>query len=174
MTDAADAIVEALRSQPVPVGGWTMPDLRRAAGVSVGHFAAAVMQLRKEGKVHPYDLALARSMWPVDTAPQDSAPKDSPAPTLAEEVAAEARAAAANRHRAGIGGPNQSRTMPSIGAQLQERALEGAPQMAASILRDRWGRTWHRLCRHAQANGQKPVTAMIALLEKGMEGETAA
>lgn len=167
MHDAMEAIIAALRDHPAPVGGWSMPDLRRVAGVSAGSFAAAVVQLRREGKVHPYDLALARSMWPVDAAPD-------PAPDLAEQVAAEALAAGANRQAARVTGLNRPIAALSIGARLQEKALEGAPLLAAGIVRDRWATTWDRLCRHAERSGQRPVVAMIALLDSALDGGAAA
>ncbi|WP_289144980.1 hypothetical protein [uncultured Sphingobium sp.] len=170
MTEATDAIVHAMQTSPAPEGGWTMPTLRHMVHLSVGSFAAAVMQLRREGKMHPYELSLSRAMWPVDAVPDEA-----PAPTLAQEVAAEVEQTMARRdaartysHSGYVG------SAPSAGAQVQEKALDGAPQLAASILRDRWGPTWKRLCRHAQETGQKPVTAMIALLDKGLDAETAA
>ena len=167
MHDAMEAIVAALRDHPVPAGGWSMPDLRRVAGVSVGSFAAAIVQLRREGKVHPYDLALARSMWPVDATPD-------PVPDLAEQVAAEAMEAAANRQAARATGLNRPIGKPSIGSALQEKALEGAPLLAAGIVRDRWATTWDRLCRHAERSGQRPVVAMIALLDSALDEGAAA
>ena len=167
MDEAMAAIVAALRDQPAPVGGWSMPDLRRVAGISVGSFAAAVVQLRREGKMHPYDLALARSMWPVDAPPE-------PVPDLAEQVAAEAVAAGANRQAARVTGLSRPIGKPSIGSQLQEKALDGAPLLAAGIVRDRWATTWDRLCRHAERSGQRPVVAMIALLDSALDGGSAA
>lgn len=177
MTDAADAIVAALRAHQPPIGGWTPPDLRRLTGLSVGNFAAGVMQLRRDGKLHPYDLALSRRMEPArgETETGARAAEETEASTLGEQVAAEARAAGDNRQAArAIGATSADRVQVSAGAILQEMALNGAPQMAASILRDRWGPTWDRLCRHAQANGQKPVTAMIALLDRALDGAAAA
>jgi hypothetical protein len=164
MDEAMAAIVAALRDQPAPVGGWSMPDLRRVAGVSVGSFAAAIMQLRRDGKVHPYDLALARSMWPVEAVAE-------PVPDLAEAVAAEAMAAGVKRQAARSIGVRRPIDAPSIGAQLQEKALDGAPLLAAGIVRDRWSATWDRLCRHAERSGQRPVVAMIALLDGALDGE---
>ncbi|MBA4092273.1 MAG: hypothetical protein C0494_17010 [Sphingobium sp.] len=167
MSEATDKIVQAMQSSPTPEGGWTMPALRHMTQLSVGNFAAAVMQMRRDGQMHHYELSLTRATWPVDAVPEAA-----PAPTLAQKVAAEVEEAATRRDAArtyshsGYVGPT-----PSIGAQLQEKALDGAPQLAASILRDRWAPTWDRLCRHARATGQKPVTAMIALLDKGLDAD---
>lgn len=165
MTEATDKIVQAMQSSPAPEGGWTMPALRHMTQLSVGNFAGAVMQMRRDGQMHPYELSLTRAMWPVDAVPETV-----PAPTIAESVAAEALAAGSNRHAARTTG-HSGYVAPSIGAQLQEKALDGAPLLAAGILRDRWGPTWDRVCRHARATGQKPVTAMIALLDKGLDAD---
>lgn len=163
MSEAAEKIVLEMQRSSAPDGGWTMPDLRRLTGLSVGNFAAAVAQLRREGRMAAFELALVRDDDAVTV------------PTLVQQVAAEVEESTARReaartycHSGYVG------AAPSAGAQLQEKALDGAPQLAASILRDRWGPTWNRLCRHARATGQKPVTAMIALLDKGLDAETAA
>ncbi|MGE6693331.1 hypothetical protein ACQKE8_12910 [Sphingobium limneticum] len=118
-------------------------------------------QLRREGRMAAFELALVSTDGAVGV------------PTLAQQVAAEVQQSTARRDAArtyshsGYVGP-----VPTVGAQLQEKALDGSPQMAASIVRDRWGPTWTRLCQHARATGQKPVTAMIALLDKGLDAET--
>ena len=161
MSEAAEKIVLEMQRCAAPDGGWTMPDLRRLTGLSIGNFAAAVAQLRREGRMAAFELALV--------SPDGAAV----VPTLVQQVAAEVQQSTARRDAArtyshsGYVGP-----APTVGAQLQEKALDGAPQMAASIVRDRWGPTWTRLCRHARATGQKPVTAMIALLDKGLDAET--
>ena len=166
MHDASDAVVKALQQNVAPVGGWTMPDLRRVTGLTVGAFAAALIQLRRDGKVHPYELALTRAAWPVAAS---AVPVSMPAPSLVEAVAAEVRESGKKRQAACTTG-HSSYIAPSIGAQLQEKALHDAPLLAMGIVRDRWSPTWERLCRHAQAKGQKPVIAMIALLDSALDG----
>lgn len=166
--DACDAVVKALHENVAPVDGWTMPELRRVTGLTVGAFAAALIQLRRDGKVHPYDLALTRAAWPV-AEPVTVTGAGGLSPSLVEAVAAEVRAEGANRKAARTCGLGAVVDRPSIGAQLQEKAMHDAPLLAAGIVRDRWAPTWERLCRHAQAKGQKPVIAMIALLDQALD-----
>ena len=150
MSEATDKLILEMQRCEAPAGGWTMPDLRRLTGLSVGAFAAAVQQLRQEGKLHQFDLALVPSMRPAPApAPAVEAPEPDPVPTnLFHDV--------------------------SLGAQLQEKALEGAPSLAASIIRDRWAPTWERVCQHARATGQRPVMAMISLLDGALDKDIAA
>jgi hypothetical protein len=150
VSEATDKLILEMQRNEAPVGGWTMPDLRRLTGLTVGAFAAAVQQLRKEGKIHQFDLALVPAMRPAPApVPAVEAIEPDPVPTnLFRDVA--------------------------LGTQLQEKALEGAPSLAASIIRDRWGPTWERLCRHARATGQRPVVAMIALLDGALDKDIAA
>lgn len=161
MSEAADKIVLEMQRNRAPAHGWDMPGLRRLTGLSVGAFAAAVAQLRREGRMAVFELALVG-----DAAAEPVAP----AKSLAETVAAEARAAVDNRAAARATGHSMTVEV-SIGAQMQERALTDAPAHAAAILKDRWGPTWEKLCRHAQATNQRPIPAMIALLQRGLEQE---
>lgn len=164
MNDAADVVVKAMQAHEAPATGWSMPDLRQVTGLTVGAFAAALIQLRREGRLHPFELALTRAAWPVAAVVEPVA-----APTLVEAVAAEVRAEGANRKAARTCGLGPVVDRPSIGAQLQEKALHDAPLLAMGLVRDRWAPTWERLCRHAQATGQKPVIAMIALLDQALD-----
>jgi hypothetical protein len=150
VSEAADRIILELQRCKTPVGGWTMPDLRRLTGLKVGAFAAAVQQLRQEGKIHQFDLALVPSMRPSPApAPVVEPVEADPVPTnLFQDV--------------------------SLGTQLQEKALEGAPSLATGIIRDRWAPTWERVCQHARATGQRPVMAMIALLDGALDKDIAA
>jgi hypothetical protein len=162
MSEAAEKIVAAMTSNQAPPSGWTMPDLRKFTGLSVGNFAAGVAHLRREGRMAVFDLALV-------PAADDAAP----VPSVADEVAAEAQERVASRAAARRTGPS-SPARVSIGADLQERALNDAPAFAASILKDRWGPVWDRVCRHAYATNQRPIPAMIALLNRGLEREAQA
>lgn len=165
MMQAKDKIIDAMERNQAPVDGWSMPTLRRLTGLSVGAFAAGVAQLRREGRMHAFDLSLTPSPSPE--------PEPEAAPTIAEEVAAEALERGANRAAARRTGPSSPASV-SIGAVLQERALNDAPAFAASILKDRWAPVWDRICRHAQATNQRPIPAMIALLDRGLEKEARA
>ncbi|MDH2129876.1 hypothetical protein N5J77_01975 [Sphingobium yanoikuyae] len=166
MSDACETLVRVMLDHEAPEAGWTMPHLRKMADLSVGNFAAAIQQLRAQGKMHPFNLALSPSMWPA-------APKVE-APTLAEQVAAEAKETGARRHVAASTGRAHGIEMPSPGALLQERALTDAPALAASIMKDRWGPLWDRVCRHARETNQRPIPAMIALLDRGLNAGEAA
>jgi hypothetical protein len=144
MSEATDRLLLELQRNAAPPGGWTMPVLRRLTGLTVGPFAAAVAALRADGKLHPFDLALASASAHEQAEPVvEPVAKDKPAAPSAQDVA--------------------------LGALLQERALDGAPLLAAGIIRDRWAPTWERVCDHARATGQRPVMAMIALLDGALE-----
>ncbi|KEZ00623.1 hypothetical protein AI27_17960 [Sphingomonas sp. BHC-A] len=150
MSEATDKLILEMQRNEAPVGGWTMPDLRRLTGLTVGAFAAAVQQLRQEGKIHQFDLALVPALRPA------------PVPAAVVE-AVEAEPVPTNLFRD-----------VTLGTQLQEKALDGAPALAASIIRDRWAPTWERICQHARATGQRPVVAMIALLDGALDKDIAA
>ncbi|AYO78334.1 hypothetical protein [Sphingobium yanoikuyae] len=166
MSDAGDSIIHILSTCEAPVGGWDMPSLRRLTGLSVGAFAGAVSALRSQGKMLAFDLALTPSA-PIEPVPMS-------APTLAEQIAAEAQDTGARRKVAASTGRAAAIDAPSPGALLQERALNDAPALAASIMKDRWGPVWNRVCRHAQATNQRPIAAMIALLDRGLNAGEAA
>jgi hypothetical protein len=166
MSDACETLVRVMLDHAAPEDGWTMPHLRKMADLSVGNFAAAIQQLRAQGKMHPFNLALSPSLWPATPKAE--------APTLAEQVAAEARETGERRHVAATTGRAHAIDAPSPGALLQERALNDAPALAASIMKDRWGPVWNRVCRHAQATNQRPIAAMIALLDRGLQAGGAA
>lgn len=167
MSEAADSIIHILKTHQAPVGGWDMPGLRRQTGLSIGGFAAALAHLRATGVVSAFDLALA-SVPAVE-------PERVAVVPLVQQVAAEVRQIGERRQQArAIGGTSAAHVTLSPGAQFQEIALDGAPALAAAILRDRWGPTWSRVCRHAQATNQRPIAAMIALLDGALTGEVAA
>lgn len=168
MTEATDSIIHILESHEAPEGGWDMPALRRLTGLSIAAFAAAVSRLRSQGRMLAFELALAPGEGQAVAVP-------AAVPTLAEQVASEAREAGDNRKASrAIGGLSASKVHVSAGAILQERALTDAPALAASIMKDRWGPVWDRVCRHAHATNQRPIAAMISLLDKGLKAEIAA
>ena len=164
MSEAADKIEAAMTANQAPVGGWDMPGLRRMTGLSVGAFAAGVATLRARGRMQAFDLVLVE---PTEGA---AAPEQ---PTLAQQVAAEAAEATMRKAHARSFGKGHVMA-PSPGALLQERALTDAPALAASIMKDRWAPLWERVCAHARATHQRPIPAMLALLDSGLEKEARA
>jgi hypothetical protein len=170
MSDAADSIIRVMTEHEAPEGGWDMPGLRKLTGLSIGNFAAAVARLRAQGKIGAFSLSLVQT---GTDAAQDAPAEIAPVPvSLAAQVKAEAIDAGKTRQSARVIGLNGGAGMPvSVGAQLQEKALDGAPMLAAGIVRDRWEPVWKRVCRHAQRTNQKPVAAMIALLAQALDAE---
>lgn len=94
---------------------------------------------------------------------------------LAAEVAAEA---AANVKRArGARMLGQGRFNPgidlaeqrlSLGGQVQDIALRDDPVHAASLVRMRWNELWQGICASAVAAGERPMQAMLRLIESGL------
>lgn len=157
MSDAAHTILTTMSDHQAPVSGWDMPTLRRLTGLSIGNFAAGVSKLRAQGKMLAFELALTPA---ADVAPA--------APSIKEQVDAEARGRCARRSAARMVGLNNA-LPPSIGAELQEKALTDAPTLAMGIVRDRWATTWDAVCKHARATNQRPVVAMIDLLNRSLQ-----
>ncbi len=172
MTTASDAIVAALLGRDAPDGEWTSSALRRVVGQSSRAFAESVQQLRGDGWMVGDRLALTAKAVAAEPAVAATAP------TMAEQVAAEVRDAS-NRHLAArrstvsiaVRGTESPLSGPSLGAQLQELALRDDPLGAASILRTRWNDLWLQICRQAALQGQKPLTAMVELLEGAVDAE---
>ncbi|MEZ7273886.1 hypothetical protein NYF14_10495 [Sphingobium sp. 10 DY56-G10] len=164
MSEAADRIEAAMQDSQAPASGWDMPGLRRMTGLTVGAFAAGVADLRARGRMHAFALELVQA--------KAAAPEAEPAPpSVAVQVAEEAQASVARRTVARTCGHGQY-LAPTPGALLQEKALNDAPALAASIMKDRWGPVWDRVCSHARATNQRPIAAMISLLDSGLQRES--
>jgi hypothetical protein len=163
MSEAADRIEAAMQDSQAPASGWDMPGLRRMTGLTVGAFAAGVADLRARGRMHAFALEL------VETNVVAADPE--PVASVAAEVAEEAKALVARRTVARTCGQGQY-LAPTPGALLQEKALNDAPALAASIMKDRWGPVWERVCSHARATNQRPIAAMISLLDSGLQRES--
>jgi len=176
MSEAADRIEAAMQDSQAPASGWDMPGLRRMTGLTVGAFAAGVADLRARGRMHAFALELVEA--------KAAAPEPEPVASVAAEVAIEAREAAARKAAARMIGGKQylppqrreaaaeSAPVTGMGSVLQERALTDAPALAASIMKDRWGPVWDRVCSHARATNQRPIAAMISLLDSGLQRES--
>ncbi|CAN5337280.1 hypothetical protein BH10PSE12_BH10PSE12_02900 [soil metagenome] len=62
----------------------------------------------------------------------------------------------------------------SVGAQFQDIAFRDDPLAAASLVRTRWNALWLGICAHAVATGQRPIPAMLDLIEAALDpNETA-
>lgn len=166
----AAAVQSALQSMATPADGWNAAGLRHACTLSSRNFADAVGQLRRDGKLHCDRLELTVRGQVTNVAIPE---------TIAETVRDEAERAGASRAAArstgtvvGKSGEVQ-RTVDglSIGGQFQALALEDDHMAAANIVRTRWNDVWKRVCIYAGVSGQRPIPALIELLETGLDAE---
>jgi hypothetical protein len=166
MNPAAEKIVAVLRGLAPGAVPTSAVALRNLADVPIGAFAGAITSLRYAGKMEWDSFRLT----PATAEP-------SPTPSLKQEVDAEASRAGANRtaarstgsvvgRRGAIAAPTPDGL--SLGGALQDVALRDDPLGASSILRARWSPLWLRICAYAKLTHQRPVIAMLSLIEAGL------
>lgn len=174
----ADQVVAAMRAEP-PGHKWTMHSLRRLCGFpTAADLAKAVQSLRFAGKVAMDRLQLSPSMY------DDTHVVEAVAATgLDAEIKAETAALASNRKAVRtmttLGTRNGTVDIAvtraadvtglSIGGQMQAVALDDNVLEAVSLVRREWNAVWLRVCLHAGMTRNRPIPAMIALLESALD-----
>lgn len=174
----ADKVVAAMRTEP-PGHKWKMHSLRRLCGFpTAAELAKAVQSLRFAGKVAMDRLQLSPSMY--DDAPGVATVA---ATGLDAEIKAEAAALASNRKAVRtlttLGTRNGTVDIAvtraadaaglSMGGQMQAVALDDNVLEAVSLVRREWNAVWRRVCLHAGKTRNRPIPAMIALLEAALD-----
>lgn len=181
MASPSDQILDALKTRAAPDGGWSGPALRSVLGLSVGAFAGGLLQLRRQGLVHPERIVLPAAV--------EVEPAEPEAVTVADAVRAEAEARGSNRKAArsqstvnarsgtvdvavtrAVEGESFYAAGLSLGGQMQAAGLHDNVLEAASIVRTRWNAVWKRVCLHAGMTGDRPIPAMIDLLQQALDG----
>ena len=174
---ATERLIAVLRDQAMPQGGWTARALGQAAGMKSEELHAAVRSLRYSGRMAFDSYALSPSMLAERESPRSCAVEPErtvPSPSsIAQLVAEEARTAVERRRMArSLGQVVKVLDAPaSVGSQMQDMALRDDPLMAATILRERWAEIWPAIRASAARQGERPVQAMVRLIETALERE---
>lgn len=170
---AADTIVTVLRDHATPPGGWKTRTLAAAAGLKREEFHAAIRTLRYSGRMtfdsyalSPSMLAEAAEFAPIETVAVTAS-------TVADEAKIEAEQAGQRRAAARSTGTvvRRGHVDLSAGGIVQDIAIRDDAGTAVSILQHRWPDLWAGIRACAIAQGERPVSTMLRLIEAGLKVE---